>query len=318
MSTPPTTAIEYVNTNRTINYYDLKFKYYAGIESEFAYKDLFKYISDLSKNQDPSRVVSNKKGKLFTSGFRYFPTKKQVRGKLYVVREDVFPQIIKLSDETIRDFQIDAEEGMLETTHFIIDYSTVKPKIALEYNHHGARVNDLAFYLKRMGKQSRIAVGCNYEIIVQDRLKDIRRRINRFSKVRVKVHRDNIDRIKSAEDKLGSALFHSQNFSLSDEVELVLSFDYRTKTTTTSIKDVVTSFIDRFIKNPQTTDDFEIFEIHAEDEDNNNRLEAFNLLIDKLKTDIIVQKRLKSRVINSKDYYKKSEKEMNKLFKLDW
>lgn len=169
-----------------------------------------------------------------------------------------------------------------------------------------------------MGRQSRIAVSCNYEIIVQDRLKDIRRRINRFSKVRVKVHRDNIDRIKSAENKLGSALFHSQNFSLSDEVELILSFDYKTKTTTTSIKDVVTSFIDRFIKNPQTTGDFEVFEIHAEDEDNNNRLEAFNLLIDKLKTDIIVQKRLKSRVVNSKDYYEKSEKEMNKLFKLNW
>lgn len=133
MSTP-TTEIEYVPTKRTINYYDFKFKYYADIESPFAYQELLKYISDLSKNQDPTRVISNSKGKLFTSGFRYIPLKKQVRGKLYFVREDVFPQIIKLSDETIRDFQIDAEEGMLETTHFIIDYSTSVPKIALEYN----------------------------------------------------------------------------------------------------------------------------------------------------------------------------------------
>ncbi|MBV6484315.1 MAG: hypothetical protein KFKLKKLM_00811 [Flavobacteriales bacterium] len=311
-------VIEYTNTNRLIHYYDVSFKYYKEINDTFAYKDLLKYISDLSKNQNPSRVVSNSKGKLFTSGFRYLPAKKQVRGKLYFVREDVFPQIIKLSDESIRDFQIDAEEGMLETTHFIIDYSKPVPRIALEYNHHGARINDLVFYLTKMGRQSRLVLRCSSEAIVQDRLKDIKRRINRFSKVRVKVQKENIDRIKSANDKLGSALYHSQNFSLSDDVELLLTFDYKKKTSTTSIKDVVISFIDRFIKNPKTTTDFEVFEIHAEDEDNNNKLEAFNLLIDKVITTISVQKRKKTRVINSKDYYEKSEKEMTKLFKLDW
>lgn len=313
-------ASTYVDTNRTVYYYNLEFKYYVDYEpkSAFGYMDIFKHISDVNKARDESRIIKHRNGRLFSSGFRYYASDKRLTGKLFYVREDVFPEIIKLSNEEIRDFQLDIDEGMLETTHFVLDYSKSIPLLAIEYNHHGARITDLEYYLKKFGRSERIATNCDVTMIVQDRLKDISRRINRLQKLQVRVHRDNIARIKSASSELGSALFHAQNFSLSDEVELILRFDYRNKTSTTVIKDIVKDMISKFKSDKNAMNDFNKFEIKAEDEDRNNKLEVFDLLVDKVRSDIVTKKKIKSRVIYSKDFYEKTCKSMNELFELNW
>lgn len=309
---------QYVNADRTVHYFELLFKYYSDKEETKPYKNIFKHINDLCLKQDPKRIVATANGRLFFSTLKYVPSKQQIRGKLLFVREDFFPQIINLTDEKIRDLQVEVDEGMLETTHFILDYSTHVPKLALEYNHFGARISDFIYYIKKFSREIRIAITCDPKFLVHDRLKEVKKRINRLSKVRVKVHKDNVKRITSADTGLGTALFHAQNCSFSDEVELTMFFDYKRKTSTTGIRDIVTGFIDRFIKTPETLNHFEAFEVHAEDEAQNNKIEMFNLLMDKIKSEIPVQKKLKSRVIKSSTFFDKTEEAMDGLFKLGW
>jgi len=64
------------------------------------------------------------------------------------------------TDET-RGIEAQEEEGLVETTHFIIDYSGEQKKLAIEYNMFGARMGDFVKYIQNIGinKQALSNVG---------------------------------------------------------------------------------------------------------------------------------------------------------------
>lgn len=152
------------------------------------------------------------------------------------------------------------------------------------------------------------------EALVRDRLESIITRINKVSKFTVRVHRDNIDRIQKTDNGVGTALHHAQNFSHSDYVEIDLKFNYKEKTDTESIGTIIKNWCRKFRTNPEEAENFELFRIEAEDEERNNHIESFDLLLDKEQTKITAIRKSKSRVLESDDLFLKIMTEYDNKF----
>ncbi len=303
-------------TRRNLYFYELEFNFYKKYENvEHAYVNCFSHLNRLVGNKDRSRYVKKENYTLFFGQLDFISERKLIKGKLFKVRNDVFPQIINMSNEAIQDIVTDEEQGILETTHFLIDYrKKYKAQLTLEYNHYGARITEFAGYLSHLGRKTSIIKKVIVVPIVRDRLESITTRVNKVSSFSICVHKDNIARIQEQDEGLGIALYHAQNYSQSDYVEMDLKIDYKIKNDTPTIRGKLLNWVRIFLQNPEQSENFEKFRVEAEDEENNNRLEEFDLLIDKEQSQITVEKKENSRVIVSNDFFPKIISEYERKF----
>lgn len=294
-------------TQRNLYFYELLFnpyKQYVGVEHY--YLTCLRNVNTLVNNKDKSRYLKRANDTLFFGQLDFIPDKRYIKGKLFKVRNDVFPQFINMSNEDISDLEANAEQGILETTHFLIDYrNKSKAQLLLEYNHYGARITEFANYLAYLGRLTKTLKKVDVKILVRDRLESIATRVNKVSKFTVKIHRDNIARIQQTDEGMASALFHAQNYSKADYVELELKFDYKVKTDTPTIKDSLMKWVRKFITSPEEGEYFDRFVVEAEDEENNNKLESFDLLLDKESSRVTAEKKNNSRIIESDSFFPK-------------
>lgn len=113
-------ALKIETTQRSLYYYDLIFnpyKQYEGVEHH--YLTCLKAVNNLVNSKDKTRYLKRTNDTLFFGQLDFVPEKKYIQGKLYKVRNDVFPQLINMSNEDISDLMAEEEQGILETTHFI-------------------------------------------------------------------------------------------------------------------------------------------------------------------------------------------------------
>lgn len=301
-------------TKRKINFFEIVPEYIDGKDiSDFT--QILTAIRKLSKDKSPQRFVVSGEKTLYIKDIVFHPTKKQITGKLLGIRTDVFPELINTSDDKIRDIEADQDEGVVETSHFILSYSKEPLILTLEFNQYGPRISDFLYYIRSASYSKTVFTEIEFLPFYREDLPSYKKRINRISMVYAKVHKDDVKRIKEFDEELFDAFETAEKVSEAEYVSLELKFDYRQKTATTKIKEKIVSIIDKFIKDKTTVNTFSRLKVKAEDEDHNNILKEFDLLNIFVKSEISVQKKEKSRAIISADIFEKMETELHKEFK---
>lgn len=290
--------------DRSLYYYELNFcpyRSYEGVEKHYVL--CFKELRKLIDSKDKERFLERNDCKLFLGQLEPDSTGKYICGILYKIRNDIFPQIIDLTNEAISDFDIGEEKGLVEATHFVIELKdSESARLIVEYNHYGARTSDLIWYLYKISKSTNIIKRIGVVPIVRDRLDEMREQIKGLSKFIVKVHKDNINRISDIDQGLGHSLYHANSYSNSEYVSLELGFDYKLQKTNT-IKDKVITWIEHFTGNPTDTELFNVYRVYAENDDNNDQIEQFDLLLENEKSVVSVEKKPRSRVLLSEKFF---------------
>lgn len=289
---------------RKINYYELKFSFIN--DSNFT--ELFETITTLAKTR--ARIRYQRFGDKFVFIQGIENTDNLLKAKMRCVRKDLLPELMNTETDETKGIEAKEEEGLVETTHFIIDYRKDKVFLALEYNHYGSKITDLVNYIERIGLDKQLLERVGFNPIVKDDLDTIRERINRFSEFTVKVHKDNIEKVKKLDNKIWGALNYSiENFG-SEFATLVLKFDYKQQTENSEIEKSVFNIIKGFVKENKNKYIFNKLSLKAQDGDKNNLLETFDLLIEKINSDLRVERKEKYRTLISDDMFQKMTKDL--------
>lgn len=289
---------------RKINYYELKFSFIN--DSNFT--ELFETITTLAKTR--ARIRYQRFGDKFVFIQGIENTDNLLKAKMRCVRKDLLPELMNTETDETKGIEAKEEEGLVETTHFIIDYRKDKVFLALEYNHYGSKITDLVNYIERIGLDKQLLERVGFNPIVKDDLDTIRERINRFSEFTVKVHKDNIEKVKKLDNKIWGALNYSiENFG-SEFATLVLKFDYKQQTENSEIEKSVFNIIKGFVKENKNKYIFNKLSLKAQDGDKNNLLETFDLLIEKINSDLRIERKEKYRTLISDDMFQKMTKDL--------
>lgn len=108
-----------------------------------------------------------------------------------------------------------AEEGLLETTHYIISYAKKQQKLALEYNQSGAKINDFVLYIQNVGLHKNVLQSLGYLPLIKNELSRYINRINKTSEFIVKIHKNNIEKIKNIDTGIYAAAKASSSLTVS-------------------------------------------------------------------------------------------------------
>lgn len=299
---------------KTIHYYILNFNFEKSFQPSDRdhFRGLFEIVVSLAKTKAAIRYQRFGEKSIFIQDVKFQPSLKLISGKLRSVRSDLLPEIMNTKTDVARGIEALAEEGLLETTHFIIDYSKKDKKLALEFNQFGAKINDFVAYIQNIGLKKKAILSVGYAPLIKNELSQYINRINRTSEFIVKIHKDNIEKIKDVDTGIYTAAKASLDQFGSDYAMLDLKFDYRKKTATKKVNQSIFNAIRNLIKKPQNADLFNILSVKAEDESKNNRLEIFDLLVDKVKSKVKVQKQPRYRTIISADMFEKMQSEITR------
>ncbi|WGQ14748.1 hypothetical protein [Sphingobacterium faecium] len=220
--------------NKTIHYYDLDFNFLNTFRANDGdlFREFFQIIVSLSKTKAPIRYQLFGEKSIFIQDIKFLPHTKQISGKLRCIRTDVLPEIMNTKTDEARGIDALDEEGLVETTHFILDYSKKNKKIAIEYNQFGAKINDFVLYVQNIGVNKKVIKTVGYIPIIKNELSKYAKRINRTSEFIVKIHKDNIDAVKKVDSGIYSAAKAALDQFQSDYALLNLKFDYTKKTAT--------------------------------------------------------------------------------------
>ncbi|QKG57024.1 hypothetical protein GKZ68_10525 [Hymenobacter sp. BRD128] len=310
----PVVPIQQEYADRTIHYYDIHFSFSddTPAQQETYFVGLFHLAVNLSQQLNPNRHWLSAGRRYFVKDVHFEPVSKQIHGKLCSIRTDLFPELGNFSDDTAREIEAEEDEGILETSHFVIAYRDRVKHLALEYNDVGPKAADLRFYLEHIGRQAGLLAVVVNRIISADTLRQIERRMGRISEMDVRVFRENVQQVATMNQGLATTLAAANELFDSEMITLKPKLDYRSKTATASAREVVDSIVRAFTRNPTKMDAFKVFRVKAEDRDKNGNLDEFDLLEDKIKSRIRVQKRPRSRVLISTDIFQKMVAELER------
>lgn len=296
---------EITRIKRTIHYYELKLLFQEDFQPSDGnqFREFFRIIHTLAQTRAKIRYQSFGEKAIFIQDLKIEPSSKTITGKLRCIRKDILPEIMNTKTDEARGIEAADEEGLLETTHFLIDYSKVTKKLSIEYNQFGSKIGDFTAYLQNIGIHKGVLKNAEYIPIVKDELKLIPQRINRCSEFTVKVHKDNIPQIEKMDKQIYSALKAASDHFSTDYATIVLKFDYHKKNKTSLINTTIFNLIKGLTTDKTKAELFEKLEIRAEDKQKENLLETFDLLIDKVKSEVLVQKKRKYRTVVSADMF---------------
>jgi len=291
---------------RKINYYELEFVF----SEDSNFKIFFETLTRLAKTRAKIRYQRFGDKFVFIQGIDNKDN--LLKGKMRCVRKDLLPELMNTKTDETKGIDAKEEEGLVETTHFILDYSKEgKVFLALEYNHYGSKITDLVNYVERVGIDQKILERVGFKPIVKDELEKFQDRVNRFSEFVVTVHKDNIAKVKALDQKIWSSLQYSIEHFGSEYATLRLKFDFKQATEDSAIKKSVFNVIKSFSSKPKNKNVFNKLSLRAEDGEKDNLLENFDLLLEKVNSEIKVEKKEKYRTLISVDMFQKMTKELN-------
>lgn len=291
---------------RKINYYELEFAFSEDSNFEI----FFKTLTRLAKTRAKIRYQRFGDKFVFIQGIENKDN--LLKGKMRCVRKDLLPELMNTKTDETKGIEAKEEEGLVETTHFILDYSKKgKVFLALEYNHYGSKITDLVNYVERVGIDQKILDRVGFKPIVKDELEKFQDRVNRFSEFVVTVHKDNIAKVKALDQQIWGALHHSIEHFGSEYATLRMKFDFKQESENSAIKKSVFNLIKSFSSKPKAKNVFNKLSLKAEDGEKDNLLENFDLLLEKVNSEIKVEKKEKYRTLISVDMFQKMTKELN-------
>lgn len=298
---------------RTIFFYELEFSFVDSFTAtnEYPIESLFNTISSLVRTKASIRYQNYGEKSIFMQDVKHQNDTKKITGKLRAIRKDMLPELMNTNTDISREIDAKEDEGLVETTHFVINLASSKTVMAIEYNQFGAKIQDFTNYTQTLGINKGILKQVKFIPIVSDTLDKLKDRINRCSELNVRVERNNIPKIKTLDENLYSALKAAQDHFKNDYVTLILKFNYKSRPTTSTVNNTIFNLVKKFKKNKEKTDLFDHLIIKAEDSERNNKLEVFDLLMNKVKSDIHVERKIRSRVIISNDILIKMSNELS-------
>lgn len=300
---------------RSIYFYELNLEFKRDFTPDDGdqFRGLFKLIIDLSKTKAAIRYQQFQEKSIFIQDIKFMPETKRIIGLLRSVRLDLLPEIINTKTDTIRGLEALEEEGLVETTHFLIDYSRKTIRLAIEYNQFGAKINDFVSYIQNIGIHKKALIKIAYIPIIKDELSTYTERINRCSEFTMKIHRNNIEKIKVMDKSLYSAAKSASEHFRSDYITLDLKFDYRKRMATTEINNSIFNLSRFIMKDRKSVEVFDTLEVKAEDSYSQNKLQIFDLLFDKEKCNVFVQRKPRYRTVISADMFKQMGENLDKF-----
>ena len=301
-----------MHCGRTVHYYDITFSFKDDSLPQEHFVELFRQIIKMSQDRAENRYFRSVDKRLFIQGINFVPSEKQIHGKLRAVRLDVSPEILNMATDEARDIDMAEEEGIVETTHFVIDYKKNRRRIAVEYNVTGAKAHELAQYLESVGASAGLQAVVLKPILTEDSLQDFQRRVDALKSLEICVPADSIGQIQKYDPGLASSLAASREFFNCNKLVFRPDFDLTSQSQVNSGLAFVKGIIAQWRRNPLRRKDFETFKVRAKDSDARGTLQIFDLLKDDVKDRISVERRAKSRVLNSVDMFSKIVEAMRK------
>lgn len=301
---------------RRIFFYSTKASFkkeYAASFGEGLVK-VFNDIDSLHKARNKHRFVPYNDRMIGLVVNKIDSQKRLIEGKIRSVRTDFFPQLIDTDSDKERDIEAAANEGILEVTHFSISYNDQGANVAIEYNHYGAKVHEIGYFIKAKFGSVCFDVGDSLQTIIltRDELPRLQARMKRCTEFTVKVHQDNFEKIKALDGKLYSALEESIKYYDCESAYLKLRFDLNKAKPDNSIKASIEKLISKILQKRERADLFEELLVRAEDSDKADRLSTFDLLVDKIRSDVQWEHRPKSRVVLSSGAFESLAIELSK------
>ncbi|WP_158827681.1 hypothetical protein [Mucilaginibacter lacusdianchii] len=298
---------------RIINYFELQINY----QPSKSYQDILLLFSFLKKQTDSrskDRFVVNSNKITYLHEVKFDAPNKQISGKLLFIRTDVFPELMNTDDDKIRDIEAAENEGIIETTHFILSYNENTIFVSLEFNQYGPRISDFVYYLNHYGYKQGITNGIDFLALYRDDLNSYKERINRVSCVTAKIHKNNISRMNDIDTELFEGFAVAEKASEAEYVTLTFKYDYQQANGVSKIRSKVLNIIDKLKSDKNNVNVLNTLKVKAEDQSRNNKLKEFDLLNIWVKSEVNVEQRSKSRAIVSSDILDKMKKELLQEF----
>lgn len=292
---------------RDINYYQLEFDF----EEDINLVSFFKEIKELSRTRAKIRYQKMGDKYIYFQGVEESNSIFSV--KVRCVRLDVFPEIIDMDTDNIKAIESAEKEGIMETTHFIIDFSNKKTFMALEYNHLGAKISDIVQYFKKIGVRKKMLKELGFVPVVNVDVTTLKQRLERVSEFSMKIHKDNIPELEKIDGDIFQYAKASVEHFENDYALIDIKIDYKKFAATPKIGGVVDKLIDFITRKPANKHIFNYLKVKGEDNEKNNLLEIFDLLQDKIYSPIRVQKKKKQKTIVSEDILEKMKGELTKM-----
>ena len=299
--------MDIIKIKRFINYYELDFLLIEGTTIQ----TFFDTVTRLAVTRAKIRYQRFGDKYIFIQGIKNEDG--IISAKVRCVRLDLFPELINMNTDIVTEIEGDEYDGIVETTHIIMDCRKSKTIIAVEYNHPGAKIIDIVEYLSRIGINQGEVEKIGYVAIVNSDLTRLKKRINRISELTMKIHRDNLPKLKEMDGNIFQSAFAATEHFENQYAVMDFKVDYRSFSETPIIKRSLFNLINFLSENPSDRHIFNYLRVKAEDEEKNNLLETFDLLLDKIYSPVKVQRKRKQKTIISDDMFEKMLLELNKL-----
>lgn len=306
-------AITQQTAQRVVHFFNIGFGFKDDRTPNESFRKLFNNITYMSDSKDERRYQPIGGKLLFVQNVRFIEGDKMIRGQIRAVRTDEVPELLNMETDTTREIARAEKEGIVETTHFLISYRNNMKRIAVEYHTAGAKAHELKTYLLAVGEVVGLQSIYMERIVNKNVLDELERRMGRVSHIHVTVPRDNISQVQKLDGQMASLLRDAKDYTDSDSITLDFKFDYRKRPQTEKANDIVHTYVENIKKNELATDAFEAFTVKVEDTEHNNLLQVFDLLADKAKTHIRVNKKPKGAGLDSEHVYQELAKEMRRL-----
>lgn len=189
---------------RTLNYYQLGFQFsksFSAPDGNF-FREFFYLIKKITDSKDPDRYFHYKEKYIFIQDIISIPSEKVLQGKVRCVRKDVLPEMINTRTDIAKAIDAGEDEGLVETSHFVIKLDSNPNIIAFEVNQFGASFFDFIKYLERFGEKKGVLEMIHYNPVIRNELEKISKTINRCSSLIVKVSKENLPQVGKIAGKL--------------------------------------------------------------------------------------------------------------------
>ena len=294
--------------SRTINYYKFDFDYTS---SENNKGDLFvEFFNELKAAKTIKELMLDQyfeDRRLFLQDIEIVENKKLIKAKFRSLRNDIFPELFNSISENITEISDDlADKSIVETTHIVFDYSdSDNISLAIEFNKVGPKTKELLYYLQHFGQVKSKIITVKWLPIIKNNLAKIKDEMGGISELIVKVEKGNLDDIKKVDDGVYEALKKSVDNLDCEVAEISLKFDYKIQNPDSKVVKVVNKVIELFQEDKVKSSFFNVFKIRAENHLQNNNLDIFDLLLDKAKSKIKVEKNGNHKTVISSDIFEK-------------
>lgn len=249
---------------RTVHYYNVEFSFNDDLHKEDHFLELFRMIVKMSHDKEADRYKEIGGRLLFVQDVSFDPASKQVRGKIRAVR-GLSPEVLDMSSDVAREVELKENEGFVETTHFILSYKRKRKRMAVEYNHAGAKAHEFESYLRHIGQRVKLQAIVMQRVITDDMLEEVQRRMGRCSELIMEVVRDEVATVKKVDGQLATMLENSRNFLKTDKITIHFGFEIDKQSQSSGVTEFIGNLARAVKRNPLTLKAFSKLRVRAED-----------------------------------------------------